>query len=391
MNYEGGFSHDADVIAQDPPPRRWTRRRIAIAAAIAVAIVAALAFYLHGKSAAPADGAAAQQQQPTVTVFVPGRQSVDHEINATGSLAAQVDMPVAVVGEGGMVTRVLVQPGQWVGAGAVLATIERSVQTQQVAQQQAALNVARADARIAQANLDRALQLVDRGFISKAQVEQLQATRDAANARVGLAQAQLSEMRARTGRLDIRAPAAGLVLTRAVEPGQVVGSGTGTLFRMARGGELELRAQLSEDDMTRLKVGASATVIPVGSDKSFAGRIWQLSPVINPDTRQGIARIALPYDPALRPGGFAQASILAGTDSVPLVPDSAVQSDDKGSFVYVIGKDNVAERRAITVGQVTDRGVSITSGLDGGEQVVMSAGGFLSPGQKVRPVPHKAG
>ncbi|WP_136162846.1 efflux RND transporter periplasmic adaptor subunit [Sphingomonas flavalba] len=391
MNYEGGFSHDADVIAQDSPPRRWTRRRIAIVAAIAVVLIAALAFYLRGKSATPAASGGAQQQQPTVTVFVPGRQSVDHEISATGSLAAQVDMPVAVVGEGGMVTRVLVQPGQWVGAGAVLATIERSVQTQQIAQQQAALNVARADARIAQANLDRAVQLVDRGFISKAQVEQLQATRDAANARVGLAQAQLGEMRARTGRLDIRAPAAGLVLTRTVEPGQVVGAGTGTLFRMARGGELELRAQLSEDDMTRLKVGASATVIPVGSDKSFAGRIWQLSPVINPDTRQGIARIALPYDPALRPGGFAQASILAGTDSVPLVPDSAVQSDDKGSFVYIVGKDNVATRRAITVGQVTDRGVSVTSGLDGSEQVVMSAGGFLSPGQKVRPVPRKAG
>lgn len=385
MNYEASFSRGGDMLDVDGAARRRSRRRLIIGAVVALAVIAAAAFYfMRGKEAAKP--AASGDQSPTVTVFVPGRQPVDRQILGTGSLAARVDMPVAVVGEGGMVTRVLVQPGQWVGAGQVLATIERSVQTQQVAQQEASLNVARADARIAQNNLDRSQQLVSRGFISKASVDQLLATRDSAAARVRLAEAQLAEMRARNGRLDIRSPAAGLILTRAVEPGQVVQAGSGTLFRIAKDGEMELRAQLAEGDMAVLREGVTATVTPVGSTKSFAGRVWQLSPVIDPTTRQGIARIAVPYDPELRPGGFAQAAIIGGSAIVPLIPDSAVQSDDKGSFVYVVGKDSKAERRDIKVGDVTDKGVAVISGLGGTEHVVLSAGGFLSPGETVKPV-----
>lgn len=384
MNYEAGFSRGGDMMDMDGAARR-NRRRLIIAAVVALAVISVAAFYFM-RSKEAAKPATSGDQSPTVTVFVPGRQPVDRQILGTGSLAARVDMPVAVVGEGGMVTRVLVQPGQWVGAGQVLATIERSVQTQQVAQQEASLNVARADARIAQNNLDRSQQLVSRGFISKASVDQLLATRDSAAARVRLAEAQLAEMRARNGRLDIRAPAAGLILTRAVEPGQVVQAGSGTLFRIAKDGEMELRAQLAEGDMAVLREGVTATVTPVGSTKSFAGRVWQLSPVIDPTTRQGIARIAVPYDPELRPGGFAQASIIGGSAVVPLIPDSAVQSDDKGSFVYVVGKDNKAERRDIKVGDVTDKGAAVISGLGGTEHVVLSAGGFLSPGEAVKPV-----
>jgi multidrug efflux pump subunit AcrA (membrane-fusion protein) len=67
-----------------------------------------------------------------------------------------------------------------------------------------------------------------------------------------------------------------------------------------------------------------------------------------------------------------------------------VQSDEKGSFVFVVDRDNKAQRRAITVGDVTDKGVAVMSGLDGSEHVVLSAGGFLSPGQAVKPELRKA-
>src|SRR3546814_6148132 len=96
-------------------------------------------------------------------------------------------MPVGVVGEGGRVVSVSVEQGQWVRAGQVLASIDRSVQSQQARAQAAQVEVARADAQLAQSNLDRALQLVERGFISKADVDRLTATRDAARARVEVA------------------------------------------------------------------------------------------------------------------------------------------------------------------------------------------------------------
>lgn len=388
MNYESSFSHDqADSTAFEDSDRPGRRRTVIIGLVVAIAAIA-IAFALFGRggdSATANAGAKAAQQRPRVTVIVPARQSVDRIISATGSLAAKREMPVGVVGEGGMVTRVLVEPGQWVGAGQVLATIERSVQVQQNDSLAAQINVARADARIAQSELDRSMQLVSRGFISKADVDRKTATRDAANARVRVAEAQLGESRARTGRLDIRAPAAGLVLTRAVEPGQVVGAGSGVLFRMAKGGEMELRAQLNEMDMATLKAGVPAKVTPVGSDRSFDGRVWQVSPVIDPNSRQGIARIALAYDPALRPGGFATARIVSGSIDAPLLPESAIQSDQKGSYLYVVDKSDSVVRRDVTVGDVSDGGITVLSGLSAGERVVLSAGAFLNPGDKVIP------
>jgi RND family efflux transporter MFP subunit len=389
MNYETQVAGESPARAygeeQSLPPRR---RALVIGAIVAILlIVIATWLSMRGKDAEPVSAAV---QAPTVTVIVPGTSQVQRTVSGTGSLAARVEMPVGVVGEGGAVTRVLVQPGDWVRAGQILAVIERSVQSQQIRSLAAQVEVNRADAKLAQAQLDRAQALVKRGFISQADIDQRVATRDAANARVDVAAAQLAEQRARTGRLDIRAPAAGLVLTRAVEPGQIVQAGSGVLFRMAKGGEMELLAQMSESDLAVLRPGNIATITPVGSEARFTGQVWQVSPVVDPQTRQGIARIAIPYNPAIRPGGFASAAIVSGTTTAPLLPESAVQTDAKGHYVYVVNADNEAQRRDVQVGQVSSKGVTVTSGLSGTERVVLSAGAFLNPGQKVRPELQKA-
>jgi RND family efflux transporter MFP subunit len=179
-------------------------------------------------------------------------------------------------------------------------------------------------------------------------------------------------------------------LERNVEPGQVVSAGSGALFRVARGGEMELRAQLSESDLVALPVGSTATVTPVGSTRTFTGSVWQISPIVNQQNRQGIARVALAYDPTLRPGGFASVSILAGSQDAPVLPESAIQSDEKGNFVYVVDKANRAQRRAVKTGTVTPAGIAVVEGLAGNEQIVLRAGGFLTPGDKVRPQRHKS-
>jgi len=324
-------------------------------------------------------------QAPTVTVFVPGKTTIAGEIDATGTLAARRELPVGVVGEGGQIQRVLVEPGDWVKSGQTLAVIDRSVQSQQQIGLAAQLKVAEADARLAQSNLDRALKLVDRGFISKADVDRLTANRDAAVARVGVARAQLAEIGARNQRLNIVAPAAGLVLKRNVEPGQVVSPGTGVLFSIAKGGEMELLAKLGEDDLAKISQGVSAKVTPVGAKKSFTGQVWQISPVIDPSDRQGEARIALSYAPELRPGGFASATIMSGSIVAPLLPESAVLADAEGSYVYVVGKDNKVSRLSVAPGQVTSAGMAIQSGLTGQERIVQRAGAFLSDGETVNP------
>ena len=388
MNYETGFARDQGTIDMiDDEGKAAKRRRMLViggAVAAVVLILAVLSWAM--KPATPAGGDAGKgKQAATVSVMVPGRQTVDRIVTATGNLGARREMPIGVAGEGGMVTQVLVEAGTWVAAGQVLATVDRQVQTQQGASLAAQIGVADADLRVAQSELDRAQLLVSRGFISKADIDRKVATRDAARARIGVARAQLAQQRATTSRLDIRAPAAGLVLERKVEPGQVVSPGSGMLFRMAKGGELELLARLGEVDLARMSVGQRASVTPVGSAQSFAGQIWQISPVIDPQTRQGVARVALSYDKALRPGGFASTKIVSGAADVPLLPESAIQSDPKGSFVYIVDSHNKVVRRDVTVGDVTDAGVTVLSGLTGQEAVVVSAGAFLNPGESIIP------
>jgi RND family efflux transporter MFP subunit len=365
--------------------RGQSRRKWWIGGALAVLAISAVAVVKHraAPDAAATDKAA---QAQTVSYVEPGRTTVSRNITASGVLAARRNMPVGIAGEGGRVVSVLVDAGTWVRAGQVLAVVDRSVQSEQVAGQVANIEVQRANARLAQANLDRALKLVSNGFISKADVDRLTATRDAANAQTRVAEATLSQLRATAARLNIVAPADGLVLSRGVEPGQIVGAGSGVLFQIAKDGEMEMQARVAESDLAQMVVGVPVDVVPVGTTRTFHGQVWQLSPTIDAQSRQGLARVALAYDAALRPGGFATATITAGAVTAPVLPESAILSDAKGAYVYVIGGNNKVERRSVTTGDVTERGMAVISGLAGNEHVVLRAGGFLNAGDKVNPV-----
>ena len=384
MNYETSLAASSEDLSLDPVNSRRKHMWI-ILAVVALLLASAAAYYFFAGGSGTTAGEDKQAQAQSVTVVAPGSESVVRAISATGTLAARREIPVGVVGEGGQVARVFVDAGDWVQQGQVLVSIERSVQTQQLASLEAQIGVSRADLQLAQNELERALKLVDRGFISKADVDRKTATRDSARARVRVSEAQMNEMRARTARLDIRAPVGGFVLERNVETGQTVSAGSGILFRLAQGGELELQAQLGEAELAQISVGVPATVTPVGTEQKFSGQVWQISPMINEQSRQGIARVSLPFDRALKPGGFASVDIQAGAISAPVLPESAIQSDRDGSYVYIVGKDNKAVRRNVKTGIVTQKGVAIVGGLDGTERVVLFAGGFLNPGELVTP------
>lgn len=386
MNRETSIQSSDTLVVVD---RSRRRRQLIIAAAVGVVLLVVLVAMVLGRGAsdktAAQTKAAGAGQAPTVTVIVPGETQVGRAITASGPLAARRDQPIGIAGSGGKVVRVFADAGSWVHAGQVLAIVDRSVQAQQAAQMAAQVEAARANAALAQNNYERAIALQGRGFVSKAEIDAKKAARDAAYAQVRVTQAQLGQMRAEIGRLNVTAPTSGLILARSVEVGQIVGPGSGALFRMAEGGEMEMRAQLAQQDLALIHVGMPAQVTPVGSDRSFSGNVWQVAPVIDPQSRLGDVRISVPYDPAMRPGGFAEAKITAGTTTAPILPQSAVLSDDKGNYVYIINARKEVERRDIKIGSVSDTGVSIAAGLAGNEAVVLSAGPFLNPGQKVNP------
>ena len=385
MNRETSF-HSSDTLVVVDRSRRRRQLIIAGAAAAILLIIVLIVLFARGSSDEAAKKAAAGAgQMPTVSVIVPGQSSVGRVVAASGPLGAKRDQPIGIAGSGGRVIQVFADAGTWVRAGQTLAVIDRSVQAQQANQLAAQVEAARANAALAQSNYDRAIALQGRGFVSKAEIDSKRATRDAAFAQVRVAQAQLAGTRAEIGRLNVVAPTAGLILARNVEIGQIVSPGSGALFRLAEGGQMEMRAQLSQADLAFAHVGMPAQVTPVGADHSVTGSVWQVAPVIDPQTRLGDVRISVPYDSTMRPGGFAEAKITAGTTTAPLLPQSAVLSDEKGNYVYIVNANNKVERRNITIGTVNETGVTIASGLEGDEAVVLSAGPFLNPGQKVNP------
>lgn len=391
MNRETRLHRDGEMVVLDA----GRRRRNLILAVLFGILILAVTYYLFSRGnedPAPKTAAAGKAgpggrggQVPTVSVVVPGRSEVARIVTASGTLAARRDQPIGAAGQGGRVTAVLVDAGSWVRAGQVLATVDRSVQVQTSAQLAAAVESARANAALAQNEYDRSASLVGRGFVSAADLDRKRAARDQAQAQVRVAQAQLGATRAGIGLLDIRAPTSGLILQRNLEVGQVIGAGSQGLFRLARGGEMEMRAQLSQQDLAAVRVGMPASVTPIGAPASVTGAVHLVSPVIDPQNRQGEVRIAIPYSGGIRPGGFAEARISSGSTTTPLLPQSAVLSDDQGNYVFIVNARNEAERRNVKVGAVDESGVSITAGLSGQEMIVLSSGPFLNPGQKINP------
>jgi RND family efflux transporter MFP subunit len=158
------------------------------------------------------------------------------------------------------------------------------------------------------------------------------------------------------------------------------------LFRLGKGGEIELRGQAAEQDMPILRVGQSVDVRVTGVDRVFKGQVRMLGPIIDPTTRLGEVRIALPENTLLRPGAFAKATVYAGQTQAPILPQSAILADAEGSYVLVVGPDNKVSRRAVAVSGSTLKGVIVAAGVRSGERVVASAGAFLRAGEVIKPV-----
>jgi RND family efflux transporter MFP subunit len=339
----------------------------------------------HLRKGAAADAADATGSAPLVTVRTPGRSTIATQVCFTGGIVARYDMPIGVEGDGGRISAVLVESGDRVKQGQVLARLDASVVSAQVANLKAAVEQSRAEAVLAEADYRRAATVADSvGALSKEEVDKRRSVVATTAARVKSAEAQLAEAEARFGRTDIRAPANGIVLTRTAEVGQTAMAGGATLFRLARDGEVEMRAVAAEQDLPRLKVGQSADVYITGVTTPFHGVVRLVSAVIDPATRLGEVRVSLQQAPDLRPGAFARGDVKIGSESRPIVPQTAVLADGATNFVYVVGKGNHVERRTVKLAGTQPQGIVISDGLDGSETIVASAGAFLHEGEVVR-------
>ena len=373
----------ASPIALPADPRtRW------IAIAVGVLAVLGAIFWITHRGGAAHVALADQQNVPLISVVTPGVRSVTSNVTFTGAIFARYDMPIGNDGDTGRIVAVYVEAGDRVQKGQLLARIDESVLVPQVNRLAASLEQAQAQAALSAAEYKRALGVQAAGALSAEDIEKRRATAvtDAANVKV--AAAMLAEAQARLNRTRIVAPIAGTVLTRHAEVGQIASpGGADALFRVASGGEVEMRGQLAEQDLAAVKVGDPATVRLTGLPQSFDGKVRLLGAIIDPQTRLGEIRIALKPDAALRPGAFARGTVAVGNAQRPVVPQTAVLTDTGGSYVFIVNGQDHAERRAVRVADTSDEGVIIGSGLTGSERVVLTAGGFLHDGEAVKVAP----
>ena len=354
-------------------------------AGLALVVFAAVLLSLPacGKKPAAAPNAA-DDSLPLVSVVVPGLSKVETQVNVTGTLNARDELPISVEGEGARIVAVLVEVGDRVKRGQLLVRLNNAVAAPQVASLAASLEAARTSAELAAADYRRAVGVAATGALSSEEIERRRAQSANAAAQVKVAAAQLAESRARLGRSDIRAPADGVVLTRNAEVGQTASAAGEPLLRLGRGGEIEMRGRVSEGDVGLLAVGQTASVRVTGVKNEVSGQVRLLGAVIDPTTRLGTVRIAMPRQPNLRPGAFARANVLVSTENKPIVPQTAIQTDFDGNYVLVVGDGGAVARRGVTISGTRNTGVVVASGLNGTEKVVAVAAAFLRPGEKVR-------
>lgn len=358
--------------------------------------------------------APAAEALPAITVSPVAPRELSDVVLTSGLIQAIEEVQVAPLIEGQQIEAVLAEVGDRVTEGQVLARLSASAldlqrsqivaqvaaARAQVAQAEAALIEARSTADEANRVNERTKALREQGTASQAAADQAAAAATSAGARVlvaqqqlesahanqTLAEAQLANVDLQLARTEVKAPVSGEITARNARVGAIASAAGQPMFALIRDGALELRADVAERDILRLAPGQTATLKLAGSDTPLTGTVRLVEPVIDATTRLGRVRIALPEGSVVRPGMFAEASVLIDRHQALAVPVTAVGSANGETTVMRV-TDGIVSRAEITTG-IRDGGwVEVVSGLAEGDMIVTKAGAFVRSGDRINPVP----
>ncbi|HEY8618183.1 efflux RND transporter periplasmic adaptor subunit [Phenylobacterium sp.] len=340
--------------------------RLSPLALVPLAAALALAGCHKPEPARPAQAQAAR----SVTVVRLEPRAMTGSLTASGDLLPREEAAVMPEVTGYRVQRVLADVGDYVRAGQTLVQLDPTLLQAQLAQAQAQAAQAEDQAR-------RVAGLDNQGVLPQEQIAQRRFQAE-------VARANLRDLQARMRKMSVVAPVSGLVLERTVRPGDLSAGGATPWFRLAREGQVELAAQVSQDDLARIRPGQRAMVtMPNGA--TAPGTVRIVSPQIDPQTKLGVVRVTLPVRGDIRSGGFARAVFDDVGRATPALPESAIRYDANGASVMVVGADNRVRRVPVQTGARGAGLVEILRGPPQGAQVVQNAAAFLLDGDLVRP------
>jgi len=306
-------------------------------------------------------------------------QTLSRSVPASGPVAAWEDMQLGVELSGLRVTQLLVDVGQQVQKGELLLALDHRSLDSDLAQANANMQQAQAGAELARSKYTRGQSLVEGHYISAVALDELRAARAQAEAQLGTARAVRDTAALRRSYAELRAPDAGLISKRLVQPGQVVAAGS-ELLRLIRQNRLEWRADLPEAQLAQVRVGQDVVLDGSG----VHGRVRAVTPGVDSSSRTGTAYVDLPQPKQVQPGTYVQGKILIGQGAALVVPISAVLRRDGHAYVFVVRDGKHATRVRVEPGSSDGGQVEVRSGLKAGEQVVSAGAGFLSDGDLIR-------
>lgn len=325
------------------------------------------------------------QQARAVRVVRLEPRAITGALTASGDLVPREEAAVLPEVTGYRVARVLVDVGDFVRKGQVLAQLDPTLIQAQIAQQQAVVGQAEAQAQQAEDQAARVKGLDDQGVLSQEAISQRRFQAKAARATANAQLAALRDIQTRATKLAVTAPVGGIVLERTVRPGDQAAASATPWFRLARDGEIELSAELSEDDLAKIRAGQRAQVT-LPSGLSVPGVVRLVSPQIDPQTKLGAVRVHMAVNRDIRAGGFGRAVFAEAAGLTLAAPETAVRYDADGASVMVVGADNRVKRVLVQTGQRGAGLVQLIKGPPPGSRIVQNAAAFLLDGDMVRPV-----
>lgn len=318
----------------------------------------------------------------TVSLATAETRKLERLIIASGPVSPWEEMQLGVELSGVRVTSLNVDVGQQVKRGQVLLELDHRTLDSELRQADASLNEAKAGVQLANVNLGRGQKLSQSQLISASALDELRAAQVQAQARAATSQAVRDGVQLRRDFAVLRAPDDGIISKRLVQPGQVVAAGT-ELLRLIRQGRLEWRAELNENDLAKVKTGATIR-LQTSAGEIIEGRVRAVSPGLDATTRTGTLYADLPNPGSLKAGTFLEGRVLIGEGDVLMVPTSAVVQRDGYSYVFKVNADNIVQRVRVASGMSEKGFVEISQGLKIGDAVVNSGAGFLADGDRVR-------
>jgi RND family efflux transporter MFP subunit len=334
------------------------------------------------------DKAAPARPALTVTSIKASSSSLPMQLAANGNVAPWQEAIIGSESNGLRLAEVRVNVGDVVKKGDVLAVFSSDTVDADVAQSQAALLEAQANAGEAIANAKRARSLGDSGALSQQEITRYFTAEGAAKARIASAKASLTAQKLRLKYTKVVAPDSGIISARNATVGSVVGMGS-ELFRMIRQGRLEWRAEVTASELARIKPGAKVRV-KAANGSELTGRVRMIAPTVDMQTRTALVYVDLP--PSLsasapfKAGMYASGQFDMGVSNAVTLPQQAVVIRDGFSYVFRLNADSrVTQVKVVTGRRLADR-IEVVQGLTPDATIVVSGAGFLNDGDLVRNV-----